>query len=1046
LVKVIKPRTLGILLRTQRRSKTTALYTVSALGLFDAEHPGIFLSEQALWPAVMAELPEGAVFDQGLPKPQGEFLVAGYARAPSGSAVRAQMIEVAIGSIGKRVAVFGDRYWRPGASGFIFTEPQPFTEMKIDLKRMYGGADHPQNTVGTGYRATRLLDAGQIVHLPNFEDPRRLIRTIEETPPPVGLGPIDIAAPDLRKYTGTFDKAWEETLAPHPPLDSDPRINCAAPEDQRIAGFFEGNEPLRVNGMTADVPGYVGRLPGVRARAFVMRRSEPAGFFELDMKLDTVLLLGGHRKGVVIFRGSIPVADVDAKDVASVMIAYERLTETPRPIEHYAEVYRLRTDKEQAIKYALDDSQLSPAVSADEKAARRRAREAYTRETAERFAEGAQLVARRQMALAGLPESLVPAKPDPVQFPILLPSPEEIESGDIDLAEIIDGMEKLGQEAQQRLEAIRDAAEAARGDDGSLNFNKLMSDLEGLAGIETSGIQKGLAETKSEVPTLDDLLKDLGDAPAESKDRAVQAHKVVADLLTEGTLRAPTPLVDEDAFVEACKRFLETPDAGIFGTIRSSVAGARKTLDSLPPQDPPKAPETVAPFGELLQSLANEPAQPATGQASPPKSTNVSAQLTELDTSLRKIFPALATRPEQSLEALVNDLATMAPTASVKSPEDAKLVLDDAGTKIEEAAGQVKDGLAQLRRLAPEPLYPEPALSPSAALRFGMFVYEQWRSGADLRGRDLAGADLSGMDLQGIDLTGAFLERANLSRTNLRGAQCEQTVFAAAKLDAACFDDAKLAKANMARVSATAATFKRANLESINAFEARFAGADFESARFAETQMVKVDLRRARLAGVIAKQLVFVQCELDELQANGAVLERCQIIDCRAPDVAFRNAAMERCSVLKFNAPRADFAGSTLDGTGFASGAELQSACFDGASLRGVTLQGANLERASFVRARLDGAVVSDAHVTDANFSCASLKRAQFVMANLSRCEFFAANFFEAQMRRANLAGARLRSANLYCANFADSDLTGADLTGANRAKSHFALETSHGH
>ena len=124
MVQIIKPRSLGILARTQRRGRN-ALYIVSALGLFDVDTPGIFLSEQALWPAVAKELPEGAVFDTGMPKPQGELLVAGSAKAPNGSPVPAMLIEVALGSLAKRVAVFGDRYWTPGASGFLFTQPQP---------------------------------------------------------------------------------------------------------------------------------------------------------------------------------------------------------------------------------------------------------------------------------------------------------------------------------------------------------------------------------------------------------------------------------------------------------------------------------------------------------------------------------------------------------------------------------------------------------------------------------------------------------------------------------------------------------------------------------------------------------------------------------------------------------------------------------------------------------------------------------------------------------------------------------------------------------
>jgi uncharacterized protein YjbI with pentapeptide repeats len=1020
-------------LRTQRRGKS-ALYNVSAFGLFDVATPEVFLSEQALWPAVMKELPEGSVFDQGMPKPQGELLVAGHAKAPNGIPVRGMMLEVALGALRKHVAVFGDRYWTPGASGFIFTEPQPFTEMQIDLRRMFGGTDHPQNTLGTGYQSTRLLDAQQVAALPNFEDPRRLIRTIDETPPPVGLGPIDPLGRDRIKYAGTYDKAWQETIAPHLPLDADPRIHCMAPEDQRISGFFAGDEPLLVKGMTPEEGGYGGRLPGLRARAFVMRTSAPAGFFELDMKLDTVLLLGSHGKGVVVFRGSIPIVDFDAKDVSQVMIAYERIRDVPRPLEHYAEVLRLRTDKKQAMKYVFAESQLTPDVSEAEKQRCRHARENYTRGLEQRFADGMHMMTRRQIKLAGLPESLVPANPEPTPLPVLLPTPEEIEAGDIDLAEIIDGMEKVALEARQKLETIRDKAESARGTDGSFDLGKLLADFDGFDGIETTTIRNNLDAAKTQLPSLDELLASLGDAPAETKDRTTQAMDVGGGFLQDGVLRPLPEAAGDDAFKEACGRFLDAPDAGIAGAIRGSLTEARKTIDALSPQDIPVSDKAPEPFSTLVASLTEQTKeQPA-----------AVSQLAQIDQQLREKLPALAARPGTSLENLLHDLTNLTPGASANSPVDAPAILAEVDGHIENAARELKEGLAQLRRLAVEPISFNAPLTPAAALRFGMFVYDQWRQGVDLRGRDLAGADLSGMDFSGADITGAFLERTNLSRAIFRGAICQQAVFAGAKLDAACFDDAILKEANFSRASAKAASFQRANLENINAIEAHFGGANFEASHFAKTQMIKTDFAGARLVGAIVRNLIFAQCPLSGVEAAGATFERCQIVDCDAQNFSFRNGTMLRCAVVKFRAPQADFCGSTLDGTSFASAAELPGARFDGASLRGVTLQAANLAGARFVRACLDGAFVSESQIADSDFTCASLKRAQFAMADLSHCNFFAANFFQAQMRRANLSGARLRAANLYSANFADSNLTGADLTATNSKKSQLELETSH--
>ena len=83
MTRIFKPRTLGIMTRVQRRG-AGATFIVSAYGFFDIGSPGIFLSDQALWPAVLKELPEGITFDSGMAKPQGEVLVAGrYPRCRS---------------------------------------------------------------------------------------------------------------------------------------------------------------------------------------------------------------------------------------------------------------------------------------------------------------------------------------------------------------------------------------------------------------------------------------------------------------------------------------------------------------------------------------------------------------------------------------------------------------------------------------------------------------------------------------------------------------------------------------------------------------------------------------------------------------------------------------------------------------------------------------------------------------------------------------------------------------------------------------------------
>lgn len=1018
MVRIIKPKTLGIITRTQPQPVGT-LFIVSVYGLFDVQAPGTFLMDQAMWPALAKELPDGVVFDTGMLKPQGEMLIAGRAVAPGGTPVKAMMIEARLGTLVKRAAVFGDRYWMGRGGGFAFSDPVPFTEMPIDPRRMFGGPDHPVNTVGVGHRALQTFDAAHPSPLPNFEDPLRLIRSIDDAPPSAGLGPIDPMSREKQKYAGTYDKLWQEKLAPALPLDADPRLFCAAPQDQRIPGFFAGDEPLHVVGMTP--AGYSGVLPGLRARAFVERTSDPAGFCELDMRLDTVLLLGSLGKGVVVFRGALPVADIDAKDIATTLLAYERMNEVPRPIEHYAEVLRLRTDPQTAKKYVFAESQLTPDLSEADKQRRRKAREDYMRAFEERFAEGMHLVTRRQFAEAGLPEALVPAKPAPVPLPVLLPSPEELESGDVDLAELIDGIERERLKFDEKAAALQAATKQATHADGSVDIGQLLDSLEAVVGPDAAAVKQGLADARAEAPSLEKMQAELPDVSAQEK--ALMAQTVDAGTV----LRPPVSLVgDDDAFEEARARFLELPTSGIMGKIREAVDGLENSVRS---QNIPTAgEESSESHGALLAALE----KPAAG------GEEVTAKVGGVNAQLAKSFPALANSSASPMEALLDSLAGPAASADLDSQ------VGELRGKLDESEQMLRDGVAQLRRLAVEPTFPETPLTKPAALRFGMFVYERYRGGLDCRGKDMAGADLSGMDLSGIDLRGAFLERANLTGANLAGALCQDAVFAGAILDRAVFDGAVLTNANLARVSARATSFRQANLDGFRAIEACFAGADFDEAFLAKSQLIQVDFSDAHLNSARLKEIVFLKSSLRNVEADRSVLERCQLIDCSAAHLRLRGASLTVSQILKLDAPNADFSGAVLQRVGFASGAKLSGAHFDGSSIAGVTFQGADLAAASFVRARADGAVFSEANLTDANFSCASLKRAQFGSADLTRADLFAANLFQALMRRAVLVGARLRAANLYSANLSDSDLTGTDLTYANFGKSRLALETSH--
>ena len=250
---MIKPRTLGVLTKAERR-KVGASYIVTAMGLFDLARPDAerFENSQSLWLLAAKALPKGSFLDIGMPKPQAELLVAGFARAPDGKPTSAMSVEWLVGPLRKRLIVFGDRYWTIAGSGYAATEPRPFVEIALSPERAFGGPGHADNPNGLGFRAGDRLLARELAMLPNIESADQLVHAIEDRPPPALCGPLDIASPKRLRYAGVYDNHWLKQVAPALPDDVDPRLFLFAPEDQIFPTYLKGGEPYVLRGFSDD--------------------------------------------------------------------------------------------------------------------------------------------------------------------------------------------------------------------------------------------------------------------------------------------------------------------------------------------------------------------------------------------------------------------------------------------------------------------------------------------------------------------------------------------------------------------------------------------------------------------------------------------------------------------------------------------------------------------------------------------------------------------------------------------------------------------------
>lgn len=344
-----------------------------ALGVmlfFDLTSPDALLDEQELWKTVPQVLGPNPILDQGMPKLNGEYLVVGECCAPRNTRTRSSEVMVTVGNRSKRLYVFGERKW--SLSGGI-SEPQEFERMPVSWENAYGGPGFERNPSGKG-TYSELIEGLPHAHLPNVEDPQHIIGLPSDQPEPVSFAPWDMTWPQRSKNTGTYDKRWKTERWPGLPEDFDYSFFNAAPLDQRLNGFFKGNELIEIKNMHPDYQHLASSLPGLRMRCFVTllqgysrfidKKTCKEVFQEVALHPETLWLFPSILRGVLIYRGAVPVADEDYGDVLRIFLAHESLTKPPESLEHYLEAQKKALDRSVPVDMAPFDAARAKASEA----------------------------------------------------------------------------------------------------------------------------------------------------------------------------------------------------------------------------------------------------------------------------------------------------------------------------------------------------------------------------------------------------------------------------------------------------------------------------------------------------------------------------------------------------------------------------------------------------------------------------------------------------------------------------------------------------------
>jgi uncharacterized protein YjbI with pentapeptide repeats len=887
-MRTIKPQKVGVLTRMFEADQRSYL-VVTLLVFFPLDAPRALLPEVELWTHAEKLLGKDGILDEGYSKQRGELLVRGSCfPSMTGEAKPVSYVRAKLGSIDKRLAVVGDRVWKRG----VPTEPVPFTEMPLDWSRALGGAGFAPNPVGKG-AALVMHDGVEVQPLPNLELPGALMRSPKDRPTPAGFGPYDLLWPQRFSKVGTYDAEWLKTRFPGVARDLDPEFFQTAPEDQRIQGYFRGDEDFVLENMHPRRARIEGVLPGVVGRAFVTQRQADGEVFrELSLRLDTVHLYPGIERGLLLFRGMLEVVDDEADDIVHLVVACDDAS-APRPASHYEAVLASRLDKRRGAVAALREYELLPPLAEGVRPRIDRsdvgdlvASESLLKQNLERQRDKQRAKAKAYVESQGLVPEDYGIGPLPPEEPV--PSPDDPDA----IAAFVEKAE------EKRAALLADAEEAKK---------------------------KAEADARAVAARFD-----------------VDYDEMMATAAKRG---AGPPTYSADQELATLRRMLsEAREQGAPMPSMEATAADPKYEQSLH-QNEQRLHDLYARFGHL---------QPATAELEGDEAARVrAAALAALETATRLPEGGVASGPAPLARRDLTGADLRGVTAQRRDLRG--LYLEGANLEGANLEGCDLSGAVLARaqltgaRLAGANL--------TEANLGGATLKEADLTGARLTKASLHRADLSAAKLCGCDLEGATLLEARVAGADFSGASAPGLTLLQVDASGCSFVGAKLAKARFIETTLAGADFSGAELEkasfvTVKAEGAMFRGARCQSAVFVHgTVLPRADFRGALLDGanlhaadlretcfegasLVSACLVrsdFARANLQRARATGALLMRANLTGASLAranlmDALLSKAVLVACDLSDSNLFRADISRTRIDGATRVGGANLKHA------------------------------------------------------------------------------------------------------------------------
>jgi len=893
--------------------------------------------------------------DVGMPKPCGEYLVSGNFFSPGNREVGAAEIKVKVGELEKTLMVFGPRRWEGG----LPSKPEPITRMPIEYSLAYGGSGLDTNDQGIGFQE-------QV--LPNIENPDRLVTSPNVKVEPAGLAVLDPSCSQRRRYLGTYDDNYLKQYFPGYPPDFDWQFFLAAASDQRIEGYYQGNENFEFHHMHPDHAEIKGRLPGFISRCFIKHgvADEHQQFTELKLNIDTLWFFPEADLALLISRGGMQVRDDEAEQISDVLLAFERPGDPSKDIDYYQAALDRRLNSDDVFLNNFNTPDLIPVGIKtamqifQEDALAETGKSAFEENLNAKIEATKAFVNEKTDELQvqqknGLENIAAEFKKDVADLEQLFKKPaEQVKDPDV---------EALNKKLEAILPGIT-SGDAKKVDLTKFSFDKIgqiMAEVKALTDKKTAQAVDQVEQAKGQLQQeVDKGIKQAGSVGG--VDAAVEDDKIsrmIDDMGNKKTvLEGPIPRVDAKKITDQFSEFKPEMSEAMLSLQAMKAAGIEN--------------ETT----ESLEKLINDSLKD--------QGEEHAESLKMAETAFRATYFMAAHYMQKGTSPHQESLVQVAEKFKIRVSQRQSVA--DRDWACIDLSGQLLDNID-----------------------FSNCYLEQVDfTGASLKNANFSGAILARAVFNGADVSGANFESANVGNVIAHGTN---------------FTDANFKSAKISKSDFTGANLTGCVIEQVESLELVLNRADFTSAQLAKLRIIDADINGVNFSHANLTEAVFLQSSFKNTDFQEATMPGCVWADVLLENINFDKADLTKnCFVGtepdKTRLTRVSFAAACLDKVNLQgismvgsnlSYASMHSAIFNEADLSNSNLSHAEARQAQFRKARLDNCDMTSFNLMEGSLAKAHLAGATFQSANLYSVDFLRSYTGKTDFSIANLDNTLLK-------------------------------------